>query len=611
MPLRTAFLFALLLVPRVALAQQPADPCQRPVAAEGTAAKPVTALAAMKAAASPGCVGWLEDPAAGRPLSMPVVPSGDASRAFGAVALPGAGILANELFSVIAEIAVERAQRQGLAIVQETIADGVCNLQFEIPPAVANDAVLNLRLAETCALIRTTNLLALVGQGRALRTALTSDVLSAADVVVVDRMRDLPPLARSAAAAIVLAKRVASDPQAHLTKNDVWLVTDAFLNARWPATAANPVHLRTLQIALASARIYVEALSNTTEKDRVDLAEALRLVIRQQCPGPAACPFEDPAVAKRLTEWTNLAVKAATAMSADGGTEDFRTRLRSSVQLVFTAFRTITEAAPGDLAKQLADLPARRFTFPLWAETLTLAAIDGDAPQLIGALAQLASEAALNDCADECAEKRKVAALLTGISTYAISYQEIPAGADAPTRAALLQEQRDARRTALESVIDAATDRRGRGGKWVWALGTGVGVTLVGGQRLDAPAASAASRTKDTFVGQLHVPVGVSLQLLPSTWWLGFHTMLSVLDLGNYVGKTGEPDSTPDWQAIIAPGVQIGLPIGTASNFVVLGLNVGYAPRFVAADTNGATTPRSALRYGIFAHYFVPLWDLN
>lgn len=115
--------------------------------------------------------------------------------------------MANELFSAIAAIAVDRARRQGLAIVHEAIANGVCRLEFDIPkepiaavpvPPVppakpASSVPLTLRLADTCTLVRTTDLIALVGQGRALRSALTSDVLSAADAVVVDRLSAFPP----------------------------------------------------------------------------------------------------------------------------------------------------------------------------------------------------------------------------------------------------------------------------------------------------------------------------------------------------------------------------------------------------------------------------------
>jgi hypothetical protein len=564
----------------------------------------LTGQGAIDAAAAPACVGWLAAPPAnGKGLVVPAPPlTADARVNF---ALPGAGVVANELFSVIAAIAVERARRQGLAIVHDAIADGVCDLAFPIP--ASGNATFHL--GDTCTLVRTTDLLALVGQGRALRTALTSDALSAADLTVGDRLKAFPPLARSASAAVLLAKRVAADPQAHLTKNDVWLITDAFLNGTWP-TLSGPEQqtLTTLQIALASARVYLEAVKNAPPDETVDLAYAIRKVTATACGAQPNCPYLEPAASKLVIEWTNVAIKAASAMSGDGKTEDFRTRLRSSVQLVFQAYRALTETQPAPVT----GIGTRVMTFPVWVQTITLATIDGDAPQLIAAIAQLASDAATTSCSDQCPDRRKIAALLTGIATYALTYEEIPPDADADARVALLQAQRDARQAALDSVIDAATDRRGRDGQLVWSMGTGVGATLIGKQRLDLTP-SGDTTSLESFKGQLHVPLGVALQRLPGQWWpLPFHTMFTALDLGNYVARTQEAGSSPDWQAIFAPGFQFGIPIGTPGNFVVIGASLEYAPRFTSeTETGAASGSRSAIRRGLFVHYFVPLWDLN
>jgi hypothetical protein len=88
--------------------------------------------------------------------------------------------------------------------------------------------------------------------------------------------------------------------------------------------------------------------------------------------------------------------------------------------------------------------------------------------------------------------------------------------------------------------------------------------------------------------------------------------MFTAVDLGNYVAKTQEPGSSPDWQSIFALGLQVGYPIGKPGNFVVVGASVQYAPRFTSETPTGAASgARSAIRRGLFVHYYVPLWDLN
>ena len=91
--------------------------------------------------------------------------------------------------------------------------------------------------------------------------------------------------------------------------------------------------------------------------------------------------------------------------------------------------------------------------------------------------------------------------------------------------------------------------------------------------------------------------------------------MVTMLDLANYVGKTTEPGSSPNWRAIIAPGIQAGVAVpglARANNLVLVGYSVSYAPQFVEAPGATATGPasfRGARRRGFFVTYYVPLWD--
>jgi hypothetical protein len=317
----------------------------------------------------------------------------------------------------------------------------------------------------------------------------------------------------------------------------------------------------------------------------------------------------------RVIDIANLAARAGIAAGADG-VDDLRESVRASLRLVFGALTTIRTTANNN-----------QLVAPAWAATVAEAALNADAPRLIASLAEIAREQAaiISGCEREenCTQLRKFTSLLTGVATYAVTYDSTRLRPDTTSeeRLALIQDQRAARKEAIESVIDAATDRSGRDGTAIWSLGTSVGATFLSRQRLDTSTALPGGAAGQKFAelgAQLHVPVGISYQMMPrGGGWspLPVHVMVSFLELSNYVGKTTEPGSSPDWRSIIAPGVQVGVAvpwISRPSNLVLVGGSISYAPQFVvASNADGATTFRGAQRRGLFVTYYVPLWDFN
>lgn len=556
---------------------------------------------AMKAAVR--CAGWIDSPDETKHEGRATLPGTRAQSAvrggnvaFALESIPAAA-LANEFFSLIAEIAVDRARRQGLSLIKERIENGVCGVKFASPEALV--------LPATCALVTSTDLQALVGQGRALRTALTADVVGVVEQKAFSSVDTMPPLGNSARAALALVRRFAGDPGGTLTKNDVWLVVDAFLNTPWTGVAESG-DLKPLKYGIAAARSYIQALQMTREieRGRVDLA----IIIRQIKIARRATGL-DGAAAARVIEYSNLAVKSVLAVKPDTSEDDYRERLRSALRLVLDALTTLRTGST--------------IVLPAWARDAALAALDADAPHLVATLADIARAKLIKDCTGQgdCRQTRKFSVLLTGVATYALTYdRKIPDSASPEQRLAFLKDQREARKEALESVIDAATDRRGREGTAVWSLGVGVGGSLWSRQRLDLTTTRAGQpAAKEQPLGvQLHVPLGIAYQLLPSRNWfhpLPIHVMLTVLDLANYVGKTTEPNSSPDWRAIIAPGMQVGVAVpglSRANNLVLVGYALTYAPQFLetpAASGAGSASFRGARRRGLFVTYYVPLWD--
>lgn len=641
----------------------------------------VSAADAVKAAAGKNCLGWLDFPPSSPPvdpvslggagrrkldrgetLELASISSSISSAPVAGGAALGVGTIADELFTLIAQIAVERAQRQGLALIKRKIEDAVCTLPLRVPdslevwdPEKGEKHSNTYYLVKTCGLIRSTDLQALVGQADALRAALTDDLLSAAGSEIGWQLGEVGPLARSATAAVSLLKRAVADPHMYLTKNDVWLVADALLNSPWDAfpdgahqgavdfrsleAKSGRSHdemkeaVRRLQIAVASARVYLQALrwTATAQKDRVDLAFVIRTVETNN-----GLPVVlDGEQTQQIADWANLAVRAASALTADGTKDDFHQQLRSVLQLCFDAYEllarrtSLEQMAAGHVTSNV--VPT---TFVAWVRSISLAAVDGDAPHLIAAFADMAKVAVDEHCSGDCIQRRKVSALLTGVATYALTYARSSSSdaTDQKAQTQTAQAQSDARKQALSSVIDAATDRRNRGGDFVVTLGIGVGGMLGGHQTLDAVQAAPQTIPKDppkadavptTFDGQIHLPVGVAFQRLPASdwkwpivdreWWrrAPFHIAINALDLGSYLARSADTNTTPQWTSILSPGLQVGLPIGVASNFVVVGYNWSYDPRFTTSPVAGDTSPRGASRRGWFVNYYVPLWDFK
>ena len=525
--------------------------------------------------------------------------------------------VANELFSLIVEIAVDRARREGLALVHDKLAELVCGLKFQIPgirivPGEKPTPTV-YQLVETCKLVTATDLQALVKQGVALRAAITNDLINAAGAVVTATFQKEPPLAAGAVAGLSLVSRLVTQPGTKLTANDGWLVASAIVNAEWtgptpPGTPPN-AQIRYLKYAVAVGRAYIQAMqwAGQVDPSQIDLTYVVQRVV---CQGVNPCQAwtdlgTDLTQKQRVFDWAGLAVKTIAASRGDG-TDDVKMRLRSALQLVFDSLIQITVSlnAPADSQKAA------------WIRSIALAAIDEDVAHLIAALAETAREiitpattqvgAAIDTtCSGACLQQRKVSALLSAIAQYASTYTKIPSGATPDQIVAIQQQQHDERKAALESVIDAAADRRSRAGDWVFSIGTAVGFSYNGLKF------SRKGLDNSFGSGQLHVPLGVGFQKLPgSRVPLGFSAMGSVLDLGNYVRQKNDPNTKLDWKSILGPGVHVGLAIGKPNAFFVIGGAVTYSPHF-ADVTSPAPVSASATKYGFFVHYYLSLWDIN
>ncbi len=244
------------------------------------------------------------------------------------------------------------------------------------------------------------------------------------------------------------------------------------------------------------------------------------------------------------------------------------------------------------------------------------AIVDGDTVRVLLASGTLFDHAFTRALADldakgwqtteQRAHLRKFLRIATAMTAYASTYATDDKGD--PERA---KESHDARKKAVEGLIDAATDRSGRGGQVVLSLGINPGLGLSGYQHLPK------RDPEDQYLPpQLSLPMGIALQVLPPNKdgdrvAIGHHAQVSLIDLGQFVATTKDAEvNKPRWDSFLMIGAQYGLIIGTPSHNFMLGADVRWAPTLFAEEgdpANGA----GAFRVGGFASYYVPFIDLN
>lgn len=220
------------------------------------------------------------------------------------------------------------------------------------------------------------------------------------------------------------------------------------------------------------------------------------------------------------------------------------------------------------------------------------------------ALARLSGLLRAHFANDKRVALRKLSSFLGAVASYAEVYR---ATKDSDPAAA-----RKARKAALESLIDSATDRAERGGDRVVSLGSNVGLAMTW---------SSLYQRNDDALRQptpgLRVPLGLSVQWLPQPRAnYGLYLSAQLADLGQFVRRGDGADAMEDltWADFVAPGLEAGLPLGFLDPAINLGLHLSYAP------TLGLTTPggdgverRSAgvWRFGVHLSYYVPFFDFN
>lgn len=171
----------------------------------------------------------------------------------------------------------------------------------------------------------------------------------------------------------------------------------------------------------------------------------------------------------------------------------------------------------------------------------------------------------------------------------------------------------DLRKQALEGIIDAATDRTNRAGDTVVSLGASVGFTVG-----DAYVVHGVKDHNSTL-HDLRLPLGVTVQHLPGddeSGWHGWFLHASLADLAQFVSSPlsdTKRDQKVTWSDFVSPGLQLGWRLGSPRVPVVIAADVSWLPRVTLSDPTGAMpdVTTSVFHIGVLVGFNVPFFDLN
>ena len=296
-----------------------------------------------------------------------------------------------------------------------------------------------------------------------------------------------------------------------------------------------------------------------------------------------ACAPTDP---DRVRTILGLAV---TALAGRG-----RSKIDAGVSLPFA----LVEASLYDGTVTVSESPLPTVVALLGSERdLLLGLVDADwMSATTGAisLAQMILSASKADktcsgdsCADDLTARKKVLAVLAAASKYAVTIKSTAS-----------QEQIQAeRKEILKELVTRVVSRSGRTGGLVVSLGGNLGV--LGGARLDSSAKQ--------WAFPLQLGLGVGVQSYHSST-VGFHAMLTALDLGQYVTfDSGDLKvSSPDAASAVIIGATVGVwTVARETPFFI-------GPYFAASPfVKTAATDKTTYQVGLSAGIYVPLFDFN
>lgn len=527
-----------------------------------------------------------------------------------------------EVLTIVAEIAVRRARRQGLKFLQARLEKVVCGLK--VPPKKEK-----LALVHTCDLVRVSSLEQLFGAPRPLEIALYQDVLSGLQEQLFapssTRITLPASLLQVLEATLSIVARGLSKRDLASNTGDTRVILDLLVAARGidEASRINWGKAVGVPTGLTAGMLYLD--KSGQKHGLPQIVQTLLAEVAKK--DPRVKPNENFAIALELANLVVLSHKVTKVDTALDHQEEYL----AAMDLAFGCLseyvrrnRSVDEANDLEQFHQVVH-----------------AAVDKDiSTALAGGIRLFVTRASTAENQEFERAAAKAITLLTAIASQGAMYPQ-PKGRDAakPVDPKVLREQR---LQALESMIDATTARDKRHGDWVFSLGIPVGFTVGGLQftrererdklgevKLDAQGAPENTFRTRPMYPQLALPLGFAAQRLvgrhyrngkvgdeKTVYFDGIHLFASLIDLGQFLAFDDKGTiNLPRWDSFISPGLQVGWMFGTPRNSFILGVEGRYAPTLFSGTTKLKPTtsedPGGAFRVGVFLVYYIPLFDFN
>ncbi|MFO0591659.1 MAG: hypothetical protein U0441_29200 [Polyangiaceae bacterium] len=534
----------------------------------------------------------------------PVPALGTAQRAFGGLSDEAL----NELFQVIAEVVVERAQSKGLKIAQDKLQQLLCK---ELVQLVDKSEV--PLLPRTCDAVRAVRLEDLAGTGRQLLDSLTTDLVTAALKKVVEEKqlaaKTIPPKLIT-----TLVKTIEASLDAAMGRQE-----------RLPGAAAR------LLISIGEA---LDDQGFTDDQKNAKNALQVAFLILEECHGSARC---DATRIERLAtkpgdyfggvsqvSWPALSSFVTTGLrilSPPAGTTELE-QLRGAVGLVMDTLDLLTLQSQDTLSifnykttlgtdseGIIVGVKGDSATTARLIRDLLQAAVQQDLSKVVTAAVRLIQT---NLDEKKSPHLQKVATLGGALGSYLATYTS----GRAPSKEEL-EARREARKKAISSLIDSQTERRNRMRSVVLSFGGTVGFL---GAIQNQPGSQ-----WNAFRLQPSLCLGLAVDWHINAGW-GLHFEAMPFNLGSYaslvpgtktLGKDGKPTDTDATAASVpSPGDAMSPSITLAPTYVVKsadlvvilpGITAGYAAKI----GNDASNIYGGAYIGVTTGAYVPIFDFN
>lgn len=204
-------------------------------------------------------------------------------------------------------------------------------------------------------------------------------------------------------------------------------------------------------------------------------------------------------------------------------------------------------------------------------------------------------------CSQLPGELTKMTQLLGAVAAYAAVYRS--------TKEEDPKAAHEARKKALLSIIDSATDRETREDDWITSLGSNVGLS-----------ATWSTPFRDSWEPEIapsvRLPLALRAEWFPEhgEWWGGWHVAVQVADLGQFVRRDSDGElGDVHWADFVSPGIEVGYNLaGLGDRALNVSLHLAYAPALEQAEVNAMGNPKDgAWRFGVALSYYVPFFDFN